>query len=98
MTTETATYAKINEEVLQSLKKPTLGYWAVIAGLAMVFGAGVAAYTYQLFMGMGVAGIGHPVGWGVYIVNFVFWVGIAHSGTLISAVLYLFRVRWRTAI
>ena len=98
MTTETATYAKINEEVLQSLKTPTLGYWAVIAGLAMVFGAGVAAYTYQLFMGMGVAGIGHPVGWGVYIVNFVFWVGIAHSGTLISAVLYLFRVRWRTAI
>ena len=48
--------------------------------------------------GMGVAGINVPVCWGVYIVNFVFWVGIAHSGTLISAILYLFRVRWRTAI
>ena len=46
---------------------------------------------------MGVAGITHPVGWGVYITNFVFWVGIAHSGTLISAVLYLFRARFRTS-
>ncbi|HEY3285059.1 MAG TPA: NrfD/PsrC family molybdoenzyme membrane anchor subunit [Armatimonadota bacterium] len=96
--TEATLYARVNEEVLQSLDPPTRRYWMVIAGLAAVFGLGVAAYTYQLFMGMGVAGIGHPVGWGVYIVNFVFWVGIAHSGTLISAVLYLFRVRWRTAI
>ena len=48
--------------------------------------------------GLGVAGIGWPVGWGVYITTFVFWVGIAHSGTLISAVLFLFRVRWRSSI
>jgi molybdopterin-containing oxidoreductase family membrane subunit len=47
--------------------------------------------------GMGVAGINSPVGWGVYITNFVFWVGIAHSGTLISAVLFLFRARFRSA-
>ena len=47
---------------------------------------------------MGVAGINHPVGWGVYIANFVFWVGIAHSGTLISAILHLVRSKWRTAV
>src|SRR4030042_1199845 len=46
---------------------------------------------------MGVAGISHPVGWGLYIGSFVFWIGIAHSGTLISAILYLVRSRWRTA-
>lgn len=98
MTTEAPTYAKINEEVLQSLEPPTWKYWLVILGLVGVMGLGLGAYSIQFVKGMGVANINHPVGWGVYIVNFVFWVGIAHSGTLISAVLYLFRVRWRTAI
>ena len=48
--------------------------------------------------GLGVAGYNPPVMWGVYIVTFVFWVGIAHAGTLISAILYLFRAKWRNAI
>jgi molybdopterin-containing oxidoreductase family membrane subunit len=43
-------------------------------------------------------GINSPVGWGVYIVNFVFWIGIGHAGTLISAILFLFRQNWRTAV
>jgi molybdopterin-containing oxidoreductase family membrane subunit len=47
---------------------------------------------------MGVAGISHPAGWGMYIGNFVFWIGIAHSGTLISAILFLLRAKWRTAV
>ena len=47
---------------------------------------------------VGVAGYTHPLYWGVYIVTFVFWVGIAHAGTLISAILYLFRAKWRNAI
>jgi molybdopterin-containing oxidoreductase family membrane subunit len=46
----------------------------------------------------GRGGINHPIGCGTYINNFVFWIGIGHAGTLISAILYLFRVRWRTAI
>ena len=40
----------------------------------------------------------HPVMWGVYITTFVFWVGIAHAGTLISAILFLFRAKWRNAV
>ena len=55
-------------------------------------------WIYQIRTGMGVAGISHPVGWGVYIGSFVFWIGIAHSGTLISAILYLVRSKWRTAV
>ncbi len=56
------------------------------------------AVAYLFWNGVGVWGLNNPVGWGYAIVNFVFWVGIGHAGTLISAILYLFRQRWRTAI
>ena len=56
------------------------------------------AIGYLLWEGTGIWGLNNPVGWGFAIVNFVFWVGIGHAGTLISAVLYLFRQKWRTAI
>ncbi len=51
-----------------------------------------------LGIGMGLMGVNHPVGWGTDIVTFVFWVGIGHAGTLISAILFLFRQKWRTGI
>nr|WP_228350550.1 NrfD/PsrC family molybdoenzyme membrane anchor subunit [Rhodocaloribacter litoris] len=54
--------------------------------------------AYLFWNGVGVWGLNNPVGWGYAIVNFVFWVGIGHAGTLISAILYLFRQQWRTAI
>lgn len=53
---------------------------------------------YQLFFGLGIYGITNPNGWGLFIVNFVFWVGIGHAGTLISAILFIFRQNWRTSI
>jgi len=53
---------------------------------------------YLIWEGTGIWGLNNPVGWGWAIVNFVFWVGIGHAGTLISAVLFLFRQQWRTAI
>ena len=52
----------------------------------------------QIYSGLGVTGLRQPVMWAIYITNFVFWVGIAHSGTLISAILFLFRTKWRTAV
>ncbi len=48
--------------------------------------------------GMGLMGVNHPVGWGTDIITFVFWIGIGHAGTLISAVLFLFRQKWRMSI
>ena len=54
--------------------------------------------AYLFWEGTGIWGLNNPVGWGWAIVNFVFWVGIGHAGTLISAVLFLFRQKWRTAI
>ena len=59
---------------------------------------GAIAWGWQISEGMGVSGLNSPVYWGVYITNFVFWVGIGHAGTLISAILFLFRAKWRNSI
>jgi molybdopterin-containing oxidoreductase family membrane subunit len=95
---EATSFAKINDTVLSTLDPPGKKYWLVIGLLLCFVAAMFLTVGYQVLVGIGIAGMNHPVGWGSYIVNFVFWVGIAHSGTLISAVLYLFKVRWRTAI
>src|SRR5207249_10349449 len=54
--------------------------------------------TNLLFNGIGLWGINQPVGWGFAIINFVWWIGIGHAGTLISAILLLLRQKWRTSI
>src|SRR6266540_695379 len=54
--------------------------------------------TYLISKGVGIWGINHPVGWGFDILNFVWWIGIGHAGTLISAILLLLRQEWRTSI
>lgn len=90
-------YDQVEQDVLGAMRKPRPIYWIALAVSALAFAGGLGSWAYQIFNGMGVAGINHPVGWGVYITNFVFWVGIAHSGTLISAVLFLFRARFRSA-
>lgn len=69
--------------------------FALSLGLLGVLGAMI---LYLLFTGVGVWGVNNPTGWGFAIINFVFWVGIGHAGTLISAILFLFRQKWRTSI
>jgi molybdopterin-containing oxidoreductase family membrane subunit len=78
-------------------KTPAWWWWAFIpsAGLmALCF----AMIGYLISTGVGVWGVNVPVAWGYAIVNFVFWIGIGHAGTLISAILFLLRQRWRTAV
>ena len=88
----------VNRDVLRMLGRPGKGWWMLFglaaAGVGLFFGA----WGWQLYRGIGVSGLNQPVGWGVYITTFVFWVGIAHSGTLISAILFLFRAPWRQSI
>jgi Ni/Fe-hydrogenase subunit HybB-like protein len=91
-------YKLVNELVLRTLEPPGAGWWVLLLTCIALFVVGAACFTVQIVYGLGVAGITHPIGWGVYITNFVFWVGIAHSGTLISAVLYLFRAKFRMPI
>jgi molybdopterin-containing oxidoreductase family membrane subunit len=73
-------------------------WWVAFVTAVAVLGVGVAAVGYLFSKGVGVWGLNRTVGWGFDITNFVFWVGIGHAGTLISAVLFLFRQRWRTAV
>src|SRR5690606_37178408 len=80
------------------LSRPGKGYFVLLAIILAVLGLGIFAWLLQIVLGIGMAGLRNPVGWGAYITTFVFWVGIAHSGTLISAILYLFRARWRQSI
>ena len=92
------TFRKINEDILRTLGPPSRVYLINLSLILTVLALGVYAFAHQVRTGLGVAGYDPPVMWAVYITNFVFWVGIAHSGTLISAVLFLFRARWRTAV
>src|SRR5437879_6164640 len=90
-------YEQVDNEIAGTLK-PSLGWFAAlgIAILSLIIGA--LSWTYQIHEGLGAAGYQPPVMWGVYIITFVFWVGIGHAGTLISAILYLFRAGFRTTI
>ncbi len=78
--------------------KPPLGWWVVLAVSASMLGMFGVSITWLIWEGVGIWGNNIPVAWGWPIVNFVFWVGIGHAGTLISAVLFLLRQRWRTSI
>ncbi len=93
-----ATYGETNRDILRVLLKPTPMWVAsvLLAAAAMLWGGW--CWFQQIFWGMGVSGYNPPVQWGVYIVTFVFWVGIGHAGTLISAILFLVRSRWRTGV
>ena len=92
------TYEKINDAVLDTLSPPGRTYWTTVALLFLGIVMGAACWIYQILTGIGVGGQNNPVHWGTYLINFVFWVGIAHSGTLISAILHLFRAGWRNPI
>lgn len=79
-------------------KKPPKA-WYIGLGIALLLvGLLNLSITYLLFKGVGIWGVNVPVGWGFAIINFVWWIGIGHAGTLISAILFLFRQDWRTSI
>ena len=80
--------SKVNRDLLSVMDGTSLGYWLLLFLAASFTGAAGATWAYQVYEGLGIAGYAHPVFWGAYIVTFVFWVGIAHAGTLISAILY----------
>jgi Ni/Fe-hydrogenase subunit HybB-like protein len=91
-------FRKISDDIIRTLRAPGPIYFIVLALDLCVLAWGGYGWSRQIRFGLGVAGYQPPVMWAIYITNFVFWVGIAHSGTLISAVLLLFRARWRTAV
>jgi len=89
----------ISEKIASITDSPmNLKFLLAIGATASMAGWGVLSIVYTIATGIGVWGLNNPVGWGWDITNFVFWIGIGHAGTLISAILYLFRQKWRTAI
>ncbi len=91
--------AGIDQSVLSAMEgRPPLKWFLALACTSAAMLLGFALIGYSFYTGVGVWGNMDPVFWGWPIVNFVFWVGIGHAGTLISAVLFLFRQTWRNAI
>ncbi len=93
------TFASVTRQISEVVENPPPKQWytafaVASAGLLML----LIAVSYLVWEGTGIWGIQSPVGWGLAIVNFVFWVGIGHAGTLISAILFLLRQKWRTSI
>ena len=89
---------EIDLDVLEPTRSARPMYWAwvIVLGLAVLYGT--AWWVAQAHLGMQLTGLSTPIGWSFYVTNFVFWVGIGHAGTLISAILFLVRSRWRKSI
>jgi len=86
----------VESDVLGPLSaRPGAPFWSAVAGLACVFAWGLFAWTWQIRNGLKVTGLNVPVFWGVYLVNFVFFIGISHAGTLISSILRITETEWR---
>jgi molybdopterin-containing oxidoreductase family membrane subunit len=94
------TFASVTDKISHIvLTRRTPRFWWVGFGLGLVLvQVFFAAVTYLLFKGIGIWGVNIPVAWGFGIINFVWWIGIGHAGTLISAILLLLRQTWRTSI
>ena len=92
-------FHSITEAVAEPVERATpIGWWLFfIPSLALLSLLGIAV-SWLFWEGIGIWGLNQPVGWAWDITNFVFWVGIGHAGTLISAILFLFRQTWRTSI
>jgi Ni/Fe-hydrogenase subunit HybB-like protein len=93
------TYADVTEDVSRQVEGKPTKLWIICFTLALItlaYGSYCLIYTW--WTGIGVWGLNKTIGWAWDITNFVWWVGIGHAGTLISAILLLFRQKWRTSI
>src|ERR1700746_1815770 len=94
------TFGTVNDKISAIvLKRPTSTGWVVGFGIALMLNMMMLlAIGYLVVKGTGIWGINIPIGWVFAIVNFVWWIGIGHAGTLISAILLLMRQKWRQSI
>src|SRR3990170_4881620 len=84
--------------LLRPIEQTSWKFWVFIGILLAIWLWGMFAWVTQLRRGLGVTGLNVPVYWGLYITNFVFFIGISHAGTLISAILRLSHAEWRRSI
>ena len=90
---------QVSNDVFSAMEsRPSAAWWAAFLVSFTVMVTGFAAIAYEIRTGIGTWGLNRTVGWAFDITNFVFWIGIGHAGTLISAILFLFRQKWRTSV
>src|SRR5437870_10446373 len=89
---------RISDDLLRPVVTTTWKFWLLVAVLGSIVAIGLGTWFYQMYMGFGLTGINMPVYWAFYITNFVFWIGISHAGTLISAILRLVNAGWRRPV
>src|SRR5271168_4575015 len=94
------TYGSVTDKIsaIVLTRKTSLGWYIGFVLAFSVFGVLNIAIGWLITKGVGIWGINIPIGWGFAIVNFVWWIGIGHAGTLISAILFLLNQKWRTSI
>lgn len=90
--------SKIESDLLKPITQTGRNFYITVAILMIIVGFGAFAWITQIKSGLGVTGLNRPIYWGFYITNFVFFIGISHAGTLISAILRLAHAEWRRAI
>ncbi len=92
------TEEQLNNDILETMKTTGSRYKLTVAILGVLVVWALIAFGYQTTVGIGAAGVRRPVMWGVYLSTFVFWIGISHGGTMISAILRLTKAEWRRPI
>jgi molybdopterin-containing oxidoreductase family membrane subunit len=89
-------HEEMNNMVMEAMTSTSKSFWIVVGILAVLVAVLLfGAWGYMIYKGMGVAGIRRPTYWGMFIANFVFWIGISHSGTFVSAILRVFKAEFR---
>ncbi len=90
--------ARKYQNILSPLTRVGRPFWLATIPLSIIVLWSVFAFCWQYYWGLGETGMGHPVSWSFYLINFVFFIGISHAGTLISAILRITHAGWRTPI
>ncbi|MHB1343571.1 MAG: NrfD/PsrC family molybdoenzyme membrane anchor subunit [Thermoleophilia bacterium] len=85
----------LDHRVFRAMQSLGIRYLLLVGFLATVVAIGAVGFGWQIYQGIGVTGKNRPVFWGFYITSFVFWIGISHAGTLVSAILRVLSVEWR---
>jgi Ni/Fe-hydrogenase subunit HybB-like protein len=89
---------RLTADLLRPLQRTSAVWFLWVALLVAIVGAGAVSFAYQTWQGFGITGIKWPIYWGFFITNFVFWIGISHAGTLISAILRMVQAEWRRPV
>jgi Ni/Fe-hydrogenase subunit HybB-like protein len=89
---------QLADDLMRPMLQTSWRFYVLVLCLAAIVATGIGTWFYQVDMGFGLTGINNPVYWAFYITNFVFWIGISHAGTLISAILRLVNAGWRRPV